>query len=122
VSFPEKIGNYFYYSRCSEDDNFFMYCRSPTFPDISSEEVRCLDSSPPTTENRISFSLFSFCRKILFDQNSEGEKHPYIGLGFLKISPDERFLAYTLDTTGDETYHIFVKELATGNIVFEVTQ
>jgi oligopeptidase B len=35
----------------------------------------------------------------------------YISLGAYKISPDHRFLAYAIDTSGWETYSVFVKDL-----------
>ena len=35
----------------------------------------------------------------------------FFDLGDLEISPDERWMAYTVDLKGDEKYGLFVKDL-----------
>ncbi len=35
----------------------------------------------------------------------------FIALGAFTISPDHNLLAYSLDTSGDEIYQLFVKDL-----------
>ncbi len=40
----------------------------------------------------------------------------FLQLGELSISPDHRQLAYSLDRQGDETYQLFVLEIASGNL------
>jgi oligopeptidase B len=43
----------------------------------------------------------------------------FVHLGSWSVSPDSRYLAYTLDTTGNELYSVYVKDLVTGNLVEE---
>lgn len=32
------------------------------------------------------------------------------------VSPDSRYLAYTVDTTGEELYNLYIKDLNTGKV------
>jgi oligopeptidase B len=52
--------------------------------------------------------------QILLDWNKEGQGHPYIAIRTAKVSPDHRFLVFTVDHTGEEVYHLVVKDLKTG--------
>jgi protease II len=40
--------------------------------------------------------------------------HPYICINLLKVSSDNRMLAFTMDTTGDDSFSVHVKDLKTG--------
>ncbi|MCZ7018871.1 oligopeptidase B, partial [Salmonella enterica] len=40
----------------------------------------------------------------------------FFSLGAFSISPDHLRLAYSLDTSGEEIYTLYVKELATGKV------
>ncbi|KAI8851474.1 prolyl oligopeptidase [Chytridium lagenaria] len=48
--------------------------------------------------------------------------HEYIELGSVKVSPDHKTLAYSLDTAGDEKFKIFLKNLETGETVGPVAE
>ena len=41
----------------------------------------------------------------------------FLSMGAFNVSPDHQRLAYSLDTSGDEIYRLFVKELATDAVV-----
>ena len=45
------------------------------------------------------------------------EGHGYFSLGALEVSPDNRLLAYGVDTGGRRFYTIRVKDLATGKLL-----
>ncbi|GAB2280158.1 hypothetical protein Dimus_014795 [Dionaea muscipula] len=51
---------------------------------------------------------------ILLDWNEIAEKYGYVHVGTCRISPDHRFLAYTLDTTGSENFTLNVKNVSDG--------
>ncbi|OWM89438.1 hypothetical protein CDL15_Pgr024186 [Punica granatum] len=53
--------------------------------------------------------------EILLDWNEVAER--YVHVGTCRVSPDHRFLAYTLDTTGSEWFNLQVKDLRTGCIL-----
>ncbi|MDA3886629.1 MAG: S9 family peptidase [Candidatus Delongbacteria bacterium] len=88
ISVPVKLDNYFYYSREVEGKQYSVYCRK--LDDKTSKE------------------------EILIDLNEISKEHRYLELGTYRISPDHRFLAYTLDTTGDEHYTLYIKYLKYG--------
>ena len=41
-------------------------------------------------------------------------QYEYIALNHLRVSPDNKLVAYLLDTKGDEEYTLFIKDLSTG--------
>ena len=49
--------------------------------------------------------------EILLDPNQWAHLHDYLDVGEIQPSPTGRYLAYTLDTRGDETYHLSWKDL-----------
>src|SRR4051795_11057728 len=65
-----------------------------------------------------------FCRRsvtdsaaaaVLLDENLLSEKTGYLGVGVREISPDDRLLAYSVDTEGDEVFELRFRDLATGD-------
>ncbi len=46
----------------------------------------------------------------------------YFNLGSFEISPQHNYLAYAADTTGAESYHLYVKDLATGKLLKDQIQ
>jgi oligopeptidase B len=72
-----------------------------------------------------------FCRRlkaegtpeeILLDLNQLAAGHDYFRMGAFEISPDHRLLAYSVDTSGAEAFTIFVKDLATGELLAETIE
>lgn len=67
-----------------------------------------------------------FCRKkgsetapeeILVDANVVAQGHAYCVVTGINVSPDNRYLIYTVDTTGRYLYHAFIKDLQTGSLL-----
>ncbi len=55
--------------------------------------------------------------EVLLDLNAfEGD---YVNVGAFKVSPDHRYLAYALDTSGREAFVLHVKDLQTGEVLPE---
>lgn len=42
----------------------------------------------------------------------------YVHIGSCRISPDHKFLAYTVDTSGGELFSLEVKDLQSENVIF----
>jgi oligopeptidase B len=84
-SVPEKVDNYYYYERTEKDREYEIYCRKKESLDNPEE--------------------------IYLNLNLRSEE--FIDLGDFDISPDHKFLAYTLDFTGNENYTLFIKNLQT---------
>uniref|UniRef100_A0A8I6YGP8 Prolyl endopeptidase n=1 Tax=Hordeum vulgare subsp. vulgare TaxID=112509 RepID=A0A8I6YGP8_HORVV len=56
--------------------------------------------------------------EVLLDWNMIAEKFGYVHIGSCRISPDHRFLAYTLDTSGGELFSLEVKDLQSKHVIF----
>ena len=93
VSYPIKRNGYYYYSRYEEGQEYPVYCRRKD-----------------NMENP---------EEILLDGNKMAEGHHYFDLGAYSISPDNRLIAYSVDTVSRRQYHIFIKEIETGKMFSE---
>jgi oligopeptidase B len=89
-SAPAPRGPYRYYERTEAGKQYKIHCR--TYGDDGPEEI-------------------------LLDENLLARDLEYFRLGALKISPDQRLLAYTSDTNGSERFNLFVKDLEAGRII-----
>ncbi|UCF71751.1 MAG: S9 family peptidase [candidate division WOR-3 bacterium] len=85
MSVPVRRDDYYYYSRTEKGKEYPVYCRKKGSPD-SAEQV-------------------------LIDLNELCSGHAYIELGAYEVSPDNRYLAYSIDTTGSERYTLFFRDL-----------
>jgi oligopeptidase B len=96
LSLPTPWGDYLYYQRTTAGDEYPRHyrCRRPADGSLQ------VDSASET---------------LLLDSN-ELAGGGFLSVGSFSISPDQRRLAYSLDTSGDEIYHLFVKELDSGQI------
>ncbi|MFQ5709386.1 MAG: S9 family peptidase [bacterium] len=91
LSVPVKIDDYYYYSRTEEGKQYPINCRKKGSLDAEEE--------------------------ILLDQNQLAEGHGYFRVGIYDISPNHQLLAFSTDTTGSETYTLYVKNLRTGRLL-----
>ncbi|MBI4530752.1 MAG: hypothetical protein HY709_04450 [Candidatus Latescibacteria bacterium] len=91
LSVPEKRDEYYYYTRTEEGKQYPIYCRKKG--SLRAEE------------------------EVVLDQNLLASGHAYLRMGVYKISPDHQLLAYSVDTTGVETYTLYVKDLNTGQLL-----
>ena len=100
VSAPVRRGEWEYYVRTIEGRDYPVHCRRPvgdaTLPDP--------DAAPgsPTGE------------QVVLDENELAAGHEYFVLRIVSLSPDQRFVAYGVDTTGAERATIRVRDLDTG--------
>jgi oligopeptidase B len=53
----------------------------------------------------------------MLDENVLGAGRAYLHVGVTRVSPDERLLAFTIDTSGAERYLLLVKNLASGALL-----
>jgi oligopeptidase B len=96
LSLASPWGPYLYYTRTTAGDEYPRHYRCP----------RPADDSPTVDESR---------EELLLDPN-ELAAGGFLSLGAFNVSPDHQRLAYSLDTSGDEVYRLFIKELASGAI------
>lgn len=91
LSVPERDGEWLYYVRTEEGKQYPIHCRRRGSMDAAEE--------------------------ILLDENEVALGHDYFRLAACEVSPDHARLAYATDLSGSEEYLLFVKELATGQLV-----
>ncbi|QXH60704.1 S9 family peptidase [Pseudomonas azerbaijanorientalis] len=96
LSLPSPWGPYLYYTRTTAGDEYARHYRCP----------RPADDSLTLDENR---------EQLLLDPN-ELANGGFFSLGAFSISPDHQRLAYSIDSSGDEIYTLFVKELSDGRV------
>jgi oligopeptidase B len=58
--------------------------------------------------------------ELLLDANLLDDGSGFVELGLTAVSPDDRWLAWSVDTTGDEVYRLHFRDLATGEDLDEV--
>jgi oligopeptidase B len=86
ISLPDKIDDYFYYSRDIKGQQYPVYCRK--YKSLTADE------------------------EVLLDLNQMAKGKNYLELGLYQISPDHKYLAYSIDDQGNEKYRLFIKYLS----------
>ena len=88
---PVRDGNHFYYSRTEEGKQYPIYCRKGG--SLEGDE------------------------EIILDVNQLAAGHKYFRVGVRRVSPNHKLFAYSTDTTGNETYTLYIKNLETGKLL-----
>jgi len=87
---PQRDGGYEYWSEFEEGGQYSKYYRRP----VGTKD-----------------------RELILDGPALADGLEYFSLGALSVSDDERYLAYSTDTTGGEFYTAFIKDLETGELL-----
>jgi oligopeptidase B len=90
TSHPYLKNGYYYYTTDYKDRRFPVHYRRADLPGAEAE--------------------------VLLDENKLARGHRFFALGIMQVSPDNRFLAYSVDLAGSENYRLFVKDLAQGTV------
>jgi len=110
VPTPKEDG-YLYYSRTFAGKSYRSFCRAPL-----ADNERWIDASrawdgaaaTPILDGEVAY----------LDVNALAEGRKYCATGAVTASPgDGRLVAYTVDFSGDEVQELYVKEVASGDIV-----
>ena len=102
---PRPKGDWFRYSRTYEGKSYPTYCRAPRTPELNIHWDGSAEAPILPGES------------ILLDVNKLAENQSYCVLGAMAVSPSQKLLAYSVDFTGNEKYQLFVKDIATDEIV-----
>jgi oligopeptidase B len=94
MSVPEKIDDYYYYTKTVQSKQYSIYCRKKG--GLKARE------------------------EVLIDENKLAEGRPYFEVAAYRISPRHDLLAYVVDTTGAEEYTLYIKDL-TGDSLYRET-
>ena len=88
---PYFENGYFYYSRYEKEKEYAIYCR----------KKGTLDSK----------------EEIILDGNQLAKGYDYFSVGSRSISPDNTWLAYSIDTLSRRFYTVYFKNLNTGKTI-----
>jgi oligopeptidase B len=88
LTVPYRLRGYLYFTRTEEGKQYPIHCRRWD-----------RDGAP---------------EEALLDLNALADGHSFLGVGAFAVSDDNRFLAFSLDTTGFRQYALHVKDLRTG--------
>ncbi|MBN2698602.1 MAG: S9 family peptidase [Bacteroidales bacterium] len=91
MSVPYKDNGYFYYVRHEEGREYPIYCRKKGSLEADEE--------------------------VMLNVNDMAEGFEYYQVQGLSVSPDNRFLAYGVDTVSRRKYTIYIKDLFTGALL-----
>lgn len=94
MSVPYKKNGYWYYTRFEEGKEYPIFCR----------KAQNLDNQ----------------EEIMLNVNEMAKGHDYYQVGGLSVSPDNRLLAYSVDTVSRRKYTIYVKDLKTGELFKDI--
>jgi oligopeptidase B len=89
-SVPVRRDEFLYYTKTQEGKQYVIHCRRPL---AGGEE------------------------QVILDENELAKGQKYLRTGSVSPSPDHKMLAYTVDNAGDEDYTIYIKNLASGEIL-----
>ncbi len=92
LGLPSPRGAWLYYQRTEAGAEY------PRF-------YRCQRQAPS------SLAIDESSEQLLLDLNQLATEHQFLQLGDFSVSPDQNWLAYSLDTQGDETYRLFQRSL-----------
>ncbi|WP_163506966.1 S9 family peptidase [Fodinicola acaciae] len=100
LSVPARKGDWWYYSRTVEGQQYSIHCRAAVTGD-----------EPPATGEAVDGE------QVLLDENELAEGHDFLSVGTFDVSPDGRLLAYAVDFDGNERFTLRVKDLETGELL-----
>jgi oligopeptidase B len=102
LSVPVREGSWWYYSRSVEGQQYTLNCRAP------------LDSPNDWTPPQLVAGEPVPGEQILLDGNVESAGSDFFSIGSYDVSLDGRYLAYGVDTSGDERFTLKIRDLETG--------
>ncbi len=105
LSVPVRRGDWWYYARTVEGQQYAIRCRCP----IGDAD----DWNPPTLDAETPIEG----EQVMLDSNVEADGHEFFSLGAFSVTDDGNLLAWSVDTQGDERYTIKVKDLRTGEVL-----
>ena len=89
-SVPLKDGDFYYQSRYEKDADYPTHVRWPSTSEDPLEETVA----------------------VLLDERILAESHDYFEVGSTEVSPNNRLLAYSTDSNGNERYTIYVSDIS----------
>lgn len=131
---PEVWGSWYYYTRIPEGREYPLFCRSPLSNSMpGGASVGHLKATEDKESNKgdwwknlkwaLRFPVDAqpkrFGEEVMLDQNDLAEQLGYSQIGECHVSPDHRWLAFTLDSSGHENFDLVIREIKTGETLLQ---
>ncbi len=97
LSVPTRRGNYYYYNRTEAGLQYPIICRRRARADFTYDA--------------------NAVEEILLDENQLARDQTFFQIGNFSVSHNDRYLAYSTDTTGYRQYQLHIKDLQTGQLL-----
>ncbi len=110
LSVPTRRGDWWYYGRTVEGQQYGIQCRAP----LASPD----DWTPPELSTDVDVPG----EQILLDSNVEAEGTEFFSLGSFEVTADGSRLLYGVDVAGDERYTVRVRDIASGEELPDVIE
>ncbi|WP_430296313.1 S9 family peptidase [Sinomonas sp. B1-1] len=121
LSVPARKDGWWYYSRTVEGQQYPIYCRVKAAEPAEGAHDGG-DALSAWTPPAVAPGTPVPGEEILLDGNAEAEGHPFFALGGAAVTRDGSLYAYSVDTAGDETFTLRVKDLRRGELLPEVIE
>ncbi len=115
MSVPVKHHGYWYYTRYEEGMEYPLYCRRLA-TEGDDKSMMSFQAGQSGEENS------SSKEEVLLDGYEMSKGYTFFDVGGYSISPNNKLIAYSIDTVSRRQYQIFFKEIATGKMYSEVIQ
>ncbi|MCQ4623553.1 S9 family peptidase [Corynebacterium sp. CCUG 70398] len=110
MSVPQRQGDWWYYGRTEESKDYGISCR-----------VRVDDSTDPWTAPTLPADGSGLPgEQTILDGNALAEGHDFFSMGASSVTTSGRYLAYSVDTAGDERFDLRIKDLETDELLGDV--
>lgn len=95
MSVPVKEGEYLYYTKTKKGKQYAIHCR---------KHVKTRKE------------------EILLDENILAKGEKFFSLGSCEVNPHANLLAYSVDTSGNEKYRLYIRDMDTGKLLPEIIE
>ncbi|WP_331272607.1 S9 family peptidase [Schaalia sp. ZJ405] len=109
VSVPVRAGDYWYFSRWTEGDQYRRHYRVAA----QSSGPMGTNDLPPTVTPGVPLDG----EELIIDENALALGHEFFRLADLVPSPDGAFVAWAADWSGDERYRWHITKMSTGEVI-----
>ncbi|XP_021750641.1 uncharacterized protein LOC110716329 isoform X2 [Chenopodium quinoa] len=103
MSVPLRKGNYYYYERTLEGEEYVCHCR----------RLALDDGTPLSVSHTMPTGPEAPPEHVILDENAKAKQHAYYCVHAFKVSPNNKLVAYAEDTKGDEIYTIHIIDAET---------
>jgi oligopeptidase B len=116
---PRPHGDFWYYTRTFQGKSYTVHCRAPKTSADSTSGSTATSAELNVEWDGSAESPIMSGEQVVLDVNVLAEGQNYCSTGSVTHSPDAQhtLLAYSTDLVGGETCQMYVKDLATGEIV-----